>query len=127
MGLLIGISVFLIAVWLTVSLCARKGWPLWVGLALGILLQPVGRTATMFIGFCLVGIAPVLGVLFVLAAPFLGAAVPIVLAMSLPYTAKAESEQQLGQTRTAKCPQCGRENAVTSRICPRCGQRAGEA
>jgi uncharacterized OB-fold protein len=45
-------------------------------------------------------------------------------AILLPRTANAEREQRLDHTSTTECSECGRVNAMTTRVCPRCGTRS---
>lgn len=133
MDFMIGIAVFLFIVWLTASICARKGHSIWLGLAVGALLQPLGRLIALGLSIGAAGFGRGPAEWSVLLMPFVillgGAILPVTVAVLLPRTADAEPDLRPNCSDTAMCVQCGRLNAVTTAVCPRCGTRtlAGKA
>ena len=78
------------------------------------------------------GYPPVYGILLGIFAGPIGIAV----ALLLPYTAEGRERSraerktrvEMAESRETRiCPDCGRYNSATSRVCPRCNHRFAEA
>ena len=116
---MISLIIFVVVVVFTIRICARKEWPLWVGLGLGVFGQILGRTAFLFLALVIASIAPPLAVIALLA-PFVGILTPIVIAHALPSRGLGMGEGETEVTGEIACPHCGRVVAATTKVCPRC-------
>lgn len=122
MGMIIRLGFFLFTVWITISICARKGYPVWLGALLGVLLQPLGPVILLMLSLAAANADDGVMAVAVLLAPFVGTLLPIAVAISLPSSNSAETGGAVSGG-AAPCPQCGRVNAITSRVCPSCETR----
>jgi hypothetical protein len=124
MELILGVPLFFFVTWITTIICVRKGHSLRTGIILGVILQPVGRLLAM-------AASPLMGAMGVEAfaitfvfSPLLGCIFPLVVASLLPIDTTGNPQESDEIPKLVPCRQCGRENAVSSRICPRCGNRS---
>ena len=118
MLLLIPFAFFVFIVYLTATICVQRGWSVWVGIALGIFLQPVGSILGTLVGLFALPFGDLPFAISWLVLPWLGAFLPAVIASLLHKTSSATVD---GDPETQACADCGRVNAVTTTICPRCG------
>jgi hypothetical protein len=127
--MIIGLAVFLVGVWVVVVILSRKGMPLAGAITLAIVIQ-VGASLFAFMALIVAGVAlqlfglssDYLGLVTVQLSPF-GVVLGLFVAYALPTSQEAARMQTENRPHLVACPECGRQNASTTRICPQCGYR----
>lgn len=116
--------IFLVCVWLATFACSRKGWPLYLGLPAGIFLSVFAFALTFLFAAFAVKLGSVeLGALIVAFRIYIAAMLTMLLAYLVPSTMQGKRQQLQNEVTTAPCPNCGRMNATTTKICPQCEYR----
>jgi hypothetical protein len=128
--MLLGLAIFVIGVWVVVKILSRKGMTLGGAIALAIVIQVLSRLF-VFIAIVVTGVllfrtavsGGTWGIVAFQWSPFFGAVLGLLVAYALPSTPEAARMQHENRAHLVACPECGRKNAVTTRICPQCGHR----
>ena len=121
MAIIIFLGQFLLFAWFITFICARKDYPIWMGILISVFLLPMGWVIVGDLTMLNSGRLwhPIATEFELFIQPALGAVLPIGIASLLPPLSDRGRE-----CPTAPCGNCGRVNAVNSLVCPRCGHRS---